>query len=103
MNSVSRPSAVDDQSLTGDVAAGVTGEKEKGSVEIRWLAVAGEQGVPKDPFLDLLDVDDGRRCLRLYESRHEAIDPDAVTAPLRCPLPRDGLQPTFRCGVDRLW
>lgn len=87
MNSVGGPAAIDDQSLTGDVATRVAGEEKEGSVEIGGQAVAGEQGVPKDPFLNLLDVDDGGGRLGLYEPRHQAIDPDAVSAPLSRPLP----------------
>ena len=89
------PAAVDEDPLAGDVATGVAGEEEEGTVEILGLPVAGEQGVAQDPVLHLWNVDDLSRHLRFDEPRRQAVGADAVPPPLEGPFAGEGIEPPF--------
>ena len=100
--SVSGPPAVDEEPLAGDVAAGIAGQQQKCSVEVFRLTVPRKQGVAQDPVLDPRLVDDRRGHLGFDETGRKAVDPDAVAAPLRCPLTSKRFQAAFGGGVYRL-
>jgi hypothetical protein len=100
--SVGRPSAVNDEPLSGDVAASVTGQQQECPVEVLRLTVPGDEGITQDPVLNGGQVNHLRGELRLDDARGQAVDPDAIPAPLRRPFPGERLQPALGRRVRRL-
>ena len=95
VGSVGGPSTVYDDGLAGHVRACIAREEQDDPVEVIRPPETGEQRVAQDPVLHLGHLVDLLRHLRSDPTGCDAVDTDAVAAPLRRPLPRDRLESPF--------